>query len=230
LDEVSPLSLLLVPQANLTATVKKLGKSIQYRDQIEKAHGEALYEYFCGTVEKLLIEHHDGVQQDRGLHLEIPPVGPGRGTDAQQKAPTKLDPAIPPQLIFRQDDTYGSFEDEGEKIFPLTFANGQPLTKSALKKLRKIYNAHATRHAKYIEARKGNGIENKVDTTQTVTRSSGAVGEEYMASVSMAPESLQSRPVLDNSFIQLVAGSFGKRQGIEIQSDIGPFCHVVETF
>jgi hypothetical protein len=33
--------------------------------------------------------------------------------------------------------------------------------------------------------------------------------------------------LLDDSFIQVVSGSFGKRQGLELLSDMGPFCHVV---
>jgi hypothetical protein len=33
---------------------------------------------------------------------------------------------------------------------------------------------------------------------------------------------------LDPAFLHVVAGSFGKRQGLEMKSDMGPFCHVLQ--
>jgi D-Tyr-tRNA(Tyr) deacylase len=233
LDDVSPLSWLLVPQANLTAKVKKLGKSIQYRDQVEKSQGEALYKYFCDAIEKLLIEHHTGVQRGSGLHVTNASAG---GIDGTKVEPTTtLDPAISPSEMFRQDDTYGSFEEDNDKIFPVTYANGEPLTKSAMKKLQKIYKAHSARHTKYVESRKrqetgNNGVIEEISVMPVGV--SGAVREEEQDYVSVLPhESMEQGPrppIVDKSFIQLVAGSFGMRQGIEIQSDMGPFCHVVE--
>jgi len=233
LEDVSPLSLLLVPQANLTAKVKKLGKSIQYRDQVEKSQGEALYEHFCGTIETLLIEHHEEVQRGRGLHLATSSVCGIEGTSV---APTTLDPAIPPSRMFHQDDTYGSFEEENDKTFPLTYANGEPLTKSAMKRLQKIHKAHTARHTKFMETRKGQALGNedpievgKSTMTPAVGGRGGAVREEETSHVSIStPQSTCPRQIVDKSFIQVVAGSFGMRQGLEIQSDMGPFCHVVE--
>ena len=235
LDDISPLSLLLVPQANLTAKIKKLGKSIQYRDQVEKSQGEAMYEHFCGYIKTLLMEHHEAVQQGSGLHLA---TSSACGSEGASAGPTSLDPAIPPSRIFHQDDTYGSFEEENDKTFPLTYANGEPLTKLAMKRLQKIHKAHTARHTKFMEARKcqalhvGNEVANE-EVKRTITLAfdgiDGVVREEEKSHVSISThESTSPRQIVDESFIQLVAGSFGMRQGIEIQSDMGPFCHVVE--
>lgn len=102
-----------------------------------------------------------------------------------------LDPSIPETQVFRYNLTYGSFDDTG---FPLTLANGEPLTKSASKKLRKVYDAHAKRHAKWTPP---------------------------------VPVEPQWDDWLGGSKCHILAGSFGKRQGLELQSDMGPFCHVL---
>lgn len=33
---------------------------------------------------------------------------------------------------------------------------------------------------------------------------------------------------LEDSFCRVVSGSFGKRQGLELSSEMGPFCHVLQ--
>lgn len=233
----SPISLLLVPQANITAKVKKLGKSIQYRDQTSKSEGERLYAYFCQFVEKLLLEHHEAVKQGGGLHLTANPGDTGGAATTsgnKSKQPTSPDPSIPPGLLFRQDDTYSTFEEEGDKIFPLTLSNGEPLTKSAKKKLQKIYQAHVVRHQKYLVTSSQNNeetINQAGDIAKGVSNVSDATKES--SSVALSQTGKEDRETamtvkLDDSFIQLISGSFGKRQGIEIQSDMGPFCHIVE--
>jgi hypothetical protein len=288
---ISPLSLVLVPQANVTAKVKKLGKSIQYRDQIAKAEGQALYEYFVDTVEALLVEHYELVRQGEGggLHKTTTTTATtNAGSSSKNKhknsnnTPSNNnstpDPSIPPSRLFHQDNTlYGSFEnDKNDNTFPLTYANGEPLTKSARKKLQKIYNAHVTRHAKYLASLSTSTSTTSptkntaADTTNLVqdtkektndaaaTVAIGIAGQETAPPTSPPAESTIPSPPpssttttttappiirpqqqqqqqqqqqslsLDPSFVQLVAGTFGKRQGLELQSDMGPFCHVVE--
>lgn len=117
-----------------------------------------------------------------------------------EKESTRLNASILPVNMFRQHhgSLYSSFDNQG---IPLTNANGEPLSKSALKKLKKQYETHKKRHEKYLHA----------------------------ANATMATweEETLSWDLLDDSFIQIVAGSFGKRQGIEMESDMGPFCHVL---
>jgi D-Tyr-tRNAtyr deacylase len=220
-NSVSPVSLLVVPQANLTAKVKKLGKSIQYRDQISKNQGEELFQYFVKTLETLIDEH---------AHTLGPGTGPNKkqtiGPNSTKKPSNMPDPSIPPSLLFHQDATYGSFEEGSDQTFPVTYANGEPLTKSARKKLQKIYNTHVIRHNKYLEN------QSKHIATEEASPDGGnddpgpittVVDTEYNVDPMPEPPSTPS-PQL----VQLVAGTFGKRQGLEIQSDMGPFCHVVE--
>lgn len=243
--KISPLSLLLVPQANLTAKVKKLGKSIQYRDQCAKSEGQALYEYFVEYVKQLLIEHMLLVRQGQGLGLHNTTSNNDDTNSNKNKnnhtggtSSSTPDPSIPPSQLFHQDDTYGSFEQDeansNEQTFPLTYANGEPLTKSARKKLQKIYNAHVQRYAKYLQS--APSTSTAAADMKNTPKQEEEKGEESLPSCSSTTintskpqhQQQQSSSSLDPSFVQLVAGSFGKRQGLELQSDMGPFCHVVE--
>jgi D-Tyr-tRNAtyr deacylase len=184
-DKKSSSSIVLVPQANLIAKVKNNGKSMQYNDQIEKSQGKQLYDFFCETIRKLLVEHQSIC---RG---ETKAINPNK--------PTTPDPSIPPKELFRQDETYGSFDEYG---LPLTMVNGDPVTKSARKKIKKVYDSQVKRHEKYLqqESKPVEKVANEPDPKAT----------------------------LDTCFVQFVAGSFGKRQGLELYSDMGPFCHVIE--
>lgn len=203
---LSQLSIALVPQANLIAKVKKNGKSIQYRDQIEKSIGKQLYECFVQSVNRMLVEHQ-GMCRD------------GEGKSLSEKSSKKknnnqaLDPSIKPDQLFRiqgpSDTTksYGSFDGKG---IPLAFSDGETLTKSARKKLSKFYNLHVKRHEKWIQ---------KGEKTTKYTISKEEEEEQKKG---------KSGPVLDPSFARVFAGTFGMRQGVTFQSDMGPFCHVIE--
>lgn len=191
-SESSTVSVMLVPQANMIASIKKNGKSIQYHNQIDKTRGEELYDMFVDTVEKMLVDHQQCI---RGAPRSK--AGTNNNT---------VDSSIPPEEFFQQEKKYGSFDESTG--FPLTDADGQPLTKSALKRIRKLYDAHSKRHEKWLSRK--NEAQSSVEIFHPPTTSTNKeIG-------------------LDQSFVQLVAGSFGKRQGLELVSDMGPFCHVIE--
>ena len=180
----STVSLLIVPQANLISKVKSAGKSIQYHEQCEKAAGQDFYRQFVDHVTELLVEHQ---QVCRGLALK------------QKPKLTTPDPSVLPDQLFRDETLYATWDEETG--FPLTVLGGEPLTKSAVKKLKKILESHTKRHLKYLD--------NPAPPT---------------------PKQEEGEPTisLDPTFLHLVAGTFGKRQGLQLVSDMGPFCHVVE--
>jgi hypothetical protein len=115
-------------------------------------------------------------------------------------SPEKLTLAsLPPDQFFRDASQYSSWDPLG---IPQCDQNGEPVTKSALKKLRKQYDIQKKRHEKYLKTASSG------DTNATVSDISWSA--------------------LDPSFIHVVSGSFGMRQGLEMSSDMGPFCHVLE--
>jgi len=124
------------------------------------------------------------------------------------KGPQKkaIDASVEPSLIFRSSIEYSEWDDVTG--LPLALTSGESLTKSAIKKLKKQQDVHRKKHEKYMA---------------TLVELQNATTVAAVTSV----ETMQNWSILDNGFIQVVAGTFGKRQGLEIVSDMGPFCHVV---
>jgi hypothetical protein len=148
--------------------------------------------------------------------------------DTQPTLSQSFDPSIPPANIFRIMDPpmYRSFD--AETGLPLTDLLDVPLSKSSFKKVRKIQDLHQKRHQKWL-----NQERTKVPTesrTSVLTDCSGTDNVETNQTP-VEPTSLPAvdwKSKLDTSFCMVVAGTFGKRQGFEFQSDMGPFCHVVQ--
>jgi hypothetical protein len=199
-------SLTIVPQANLISKVKSQGKSIQYHGQITKEVGKQLYDIFvdairCGIYE----EYCDGTtpnwynQWKQTAFLD----------NAVDSNPSP-DPSIPEIELYRSDPQYRDFDTNG---IPQTFVSGEPLTKSAIKKLKKYQEAHSKRHAKWKEKQ----IKNPSTNFNARTMGQEEVGTDDIFSIEWDELLEKSCPV--------IVGSFGLRQGLEFYSDMGPFCH-----
>ena len=141
----------------------------------------------------------------RDILTEEQQVSRGQAYKINKIKPSTPDPSIPPSELFRppNDDSYGSWNKDG---FPETTKDGEPLTKSAGKKLTKILQSHQKRHTKWLE--------NNPEPAQAVQEQD---------------EKEAPKAELDPNFCTLVFGNFGKRQGLELKSDMGPFCHLVRV-
>jgi hypothetical protein len=192
------------------AQVKGQGNSIQYHGQIAKERGEELYEYFCDCVRGLILEAQCRCRQDQSLS-DLYVRWKSNHEQVQQPA---SDPSIPPAQLFRTSK-YSSWED-GDTGIPLTDASGGALTKSALKKLRKLREAQAKRHEKWKKNRPSDEASSSAPETGKASDKEDQ-GKELWQSA------------LDPAFCHIVSGSFGKRQGLAMQSDMGPFCHVFQV-
>lgn len=220
-------SIMLVPQANIIAKVKRNGKSVQYRDQIDKEKGEDLYNLFVESIEGLLIDEYEQNRRNRGGKTIA------SGTTASKNKNTKgsIDPSILPKEYFRclqaqQDDfVYGSFDPTTG--IPLTGADGMSLTKSATKRIKKLYDAHVKRHEKYMSKQQQKQLQSYQEEPRGQDQLQTVDNAQDSPTVTKSPPP-QETTRLDSSFVTIVAGSFGKRQGLELFSDMGPFCHVVD--
>lgn len=200
-------SLVIVPQANLINKVKSQGKSLQYHGQIDKDEGNTLYQYFVNQVRGLVLE------QQCKARKEALPNWYKKSCSAQSgSSPQKASPSTPPEDLFRDTSLYTSWDDNG---IPLADAEKEPLTKSAQKKMRKAQAAHRVRHLKFLRERRAKGVV--VEKQQQKTTPSPEPHKEHWANAT------------DPSFVQVVAGSFGKRQSLEMSADMGPFCHVIQV-
>ncbi len=199
----SSCSLVIVPQANLISKVKGTGKTIQYHGQIDKVSGEQLYDYFCSHVQGILLE-----AQCEARSEELPEwyIKRKRFLEQQQNNKKSHSPSTPPEEMFRDDLKYSEWDDRG---IPTKDSEGNALTKSGLKKLTKIYEAHKKKHNKWKEEEQRK-CEDVSATSSMVTETPPA--EQWDGS-------------LDETFCHFVKGSFGMRQGLEFSSDMGPFVH-----
>ena len=167
---------------------------------------------------------------------------------------------------------YSAWNDDG---LPTHDAKGEPMTKSALKKLKKLQEAHGKRHEKWLQKKKmgqprqdnkddnnhDNDRKDKITTTQEgstkekdhtiqlTSRSSSSNSNNKNDDDSPSPDNQQTvttaiittatttttalcpswRQDLDPNFCSVIVGSFGKRQGLELCSDMGPFCHTFQV-
>jgi hypothetical protein len=253
-------SIMLVPQANLIAKVTRNGKSVQYRDQIDKKQGEELYNLFVKYVKEILIENKQIITQ-QGSNTNTT-TNKGNNNNNNNNAMTAVEPSILPKELFlcRQKQQqqkqkqnintntktpllYGSF-DENTGL-PLTTADGKPLTKSATKRIKKQYDAHTKRHEKYLlKLKQQQPIPTATTATATDDDDDNSNNQKIEPREDKQEEWTNDSPCKnkdkesnnnndddnDNEelFVQLIAGSFGKRQGLQLVSDMGPFCHVIE--
>eukprot|EP00547_Thalassionema_nitzschioides_P016837 CAMPEP_0194239566 /NCGR_PEP_ID=MMETSP0158-20130606/5986_1 /TAXON_ID=33649 /ORGANISM="Thalassionema nitzschioides, Strain L26-B" /LENGTH=199 /DNA_ID=CAMNT_0038974059 /DNA_START=330 /DNA_END=926 /DNA_ORIENTATION=+ len=131
---------LLVPQANLISKVKSQGKSIQYHGQIGKEMGMTLYNYFLDCIRALVLEHHFGAQKK--------PLPEWTKQYLSSKQST-LDIRTPPHEMFQDNSLYSAWDEYG---IPLKTTNGDDLTKSAIKKMKKKYETQKKRYEKYLNS------------------------------------------------------------------------------
>ena len=197
-ENCSCASLVVVPQANLISKVKQRGQSIQYHGQISKERGREFYELFCDCIRGKLLE-----AQCLESGRDLPKWYRERQSlvEKQSKQSSSPMPSTPTDQIFRDETKYSAWDERG---VPTKDAEGQELSKSSTKKLNKIYVAHAKKHEKWINSKtEGHGIDESQDQA-------------------LPPAQWED---LDHSFCHFIAGSFGKRQGLEFKSDMGPFVH-----
>ena len=259
-SSIMPCSIVIVPQSNLISKVKQHGKSIQYHGQIQKEKGRHYYHYFCDCVRGRVLEMQCEVtredlpewytRQRAAATAAAGRVGVGGGVKQEgiaamsssskhQPNSTQSSNSILPENLFRDSAKYSSWNLEG---FPTKDADGNSLSKSAMKKLVKIYDAHCKRHAKWKKEQqqqqhhpqhqcmigKTIPIVATITDAKEVDLSNESNADETTNSSSPQPplpSQQQWDESLDPTFCHVVTGSFGKRQGLEFNSDMGPFVH-----
>jgi D-Tyr-tRNAtyr deacylase len=209
-------SLIIVPQANLICKVKNKGKNIQYHSQIDKTEGQAMYHYFVNYIRGLILEKQC---EERNEPL---PEWYQKSCSAQsgKTCSERASPSIPPQDLFRDPSLYQTFDENG---IPLTDAQGELITKSAHKKLRKAQAAHKIRHLRYLREQP----KSPTTSLQGPPYAWSPVPKEVVPITQHKEENWSN--AIDPSFVHVVAGTYSKRQALEYSSDLGPFCHVIQV-
>jgi hypothetical protein len=140
-----------------------------------------------------------------------------------------FNPSIAPINMFRSLDppAYRSFDVETG--LPLTDLLDALLSKSSLKKLRKAQDLHQKRHQKWLQQQSHSDASTKSPKYTLDDRNTSKDEDAWPTSTELnCPLPVGWKSTLDPSFCMVVSGTFGKRQGLQILSDMGPFCHVVQ--
>ena len=227
-------NLVIVPQANLISKVKSNGKSIQYHGQCPKTVGEEWYDYFVKSLYDIATEYQAIIRKEEKLYNKSKNTNKSDDSDE-----TVVDVAsIPPKDYFRYIDKdkskYGSYD--ATTGIPQTTADGEPLTKSAIKKIKKLYDLQCKKYEKYIEKQQQQKEKQDEDEEEIMNKKEEKNTEQQQqegkGNTSTTTEDATNTEKyfyeLDSKFIHIVSGTFGKRQGLTITSDMGPFCHVVQ--
>lgn len=198
------------------------GKQIQYHGQIDKDNGQRLYQSLLDHLRDSILELQCKAYEQplpdwyhRRQKLLAATQSSQQWSDSLQCQPPS---STPPEHIFRDESKYSAWDDDG---IPIKDISGESLAKNATKKLRKIQEAHRKRHGKWRAANPDS------KTTMALIKEDAASSAQPALSL-MDVSERQWSETLDDAFCQLVAGTFGKRQGLEIHSDMGPFCHIFQ--
>ena len=195
--------LMIIPAAALNCKLK--GKYIQYRDQCEKVKSKELYEQFKECLKESLVniaKKCDGKIVNK--------------TNPQQHQGTR--PDIPPTLMFQKPPFENMYKNFDEKGMPTHAASGEELTKSAKKKLVKLYNRQMKRHEKFLK--NPDAFKDEMILAKQIMETNIAGKDPINNTKLQIPE--ETLP------IKLVCGTFGNRQGLRLDAECGPFSHVVE--
>ena len=250
-------SLILCPQANLIGKLKGRAQ-MQYRGQIDKQDGRQLFHYLASCLIGMLLERQCQVRHEAGgdttavlpqsyrswkLHEEREQQQLAWQTLQQQRQQAQPPASTKPQDMFRHQTHLYSAWDSETGLPTHSSVTGEPITKSALKKLKKQHDAHAKRHEKWQKQQQQQhetspSEENKEEDAHREKGDNNAIHDATNKDTKEDTTSDTQRQIdhdkswwneLDPGFCHVVVGSFGKRQGLEVSSDMGPFCHVVQV-
>ena len=195
--------LMIIPAAALNCKLK--GKYIQYRDQCEKDKSKKLYEQFKECLRENLV---NAAQKRDGKTVNK--------TNSQQQQGTQ--PDVPPTLMFQKPPFENMYKNFDEKGMPTHTAGGEELTKSAKKKMVKLYNRQMKRHDKFLKNPEAFKDEMILAKQIMETNISGK-----------DPKNIPKPQAVEEALpIKLVCGTFGNRQGLRLDAECGPFSHVIE--
>ena len=200
------LGLCVIPAAALTCKMK--GKYVQYRDQSSKEEGERLYESLKLQLVAATSElEKKGKQQAKTKHYS--PVAPSA--------------FVSPETMFSLPPHEGLYLKFDEKGIPTHNNEGEPLSKSAIKKLNKLFNKQAQRFEKYTNTSTRNTSDSVAAMSLKTEDCATAERKPHESEVVTAGITKTFRgEVLP---FPVVFGTYGNRQGLKVDSECGPFFH-----
>jgi hypothetical protein len=131
--------------------------------------------------------------------------------------------AIAPDALFRTGEYAGKFGEFDRRGVPLTDAGtSEPLTKSAKKRVEKLYKMHVKKYEKLMAQQQQASSTPAADDEFVIVDSPAE--NESPTQGQLLPPPLAEQDLV----VPIVAGTFGNRQGLRLASQCGPFTHRFE--
>jgi D-Tyr-tRNAtyr deacylase/ribosomal protein L12E/L44/L45/RPP1/RPP2 len=220
IQEGKSMGLMLVPQAGMVSKIK--GKTLQYRNQANKDVGRTLYEEFCHLIVRCIVDEQ----------IEVT-----TSSNNAEKKNKRVSPDVPAHELFRTHYTqdYTEFDDEG---IPTVKVTGEAISKSQRKKLVKTMKAQDKKYQKWLK----NPEQYTAEIAEIAAVAAAAAAAAVAAAASVAPgaekpETKQEEGNHRNNanskgghlelppHFTLVTGTFGNRQGLQLNAACGPNLH-----
>ncbi|GAB5362712.1 hypothetical protein AAMO2058_000821600 [Amorphochlora amoebiformis] len=196
------LGIMIVPQAALYCKLRG-SKELRYHNQMGKAEAENLYKRF---IDEVVVQ----LEIDLGLTKN----------KAKKKNIVSKEPPVPPQEIFKQGNWQGQFKDYDEKGFPTAMANGDEISKRLLKKITRVFESQKKKWEKN-RSRTPFTQENKISQQPPPLDKT----KKEPAGICKGREAHRGGSKMIGR-VKVVFGTFGNRQGLRLDSELGPFSHV----
>jgi len=142
---------------------------------------------------------------------------------------TKIDTSVNPIEMFRTGHSSKLFSAWDEQTgMPLLDIHGEKISKSAYKRIKKLYDSQTKRYEKFIREK-----EMSISSTLVVPSTTGveAVQNSTVKTTENTPSQAIPATTIKKSnvtnVIEIVHGTYGKRQALEFTSDMGPLCYTL---
>lgn len=185
-EQKEPCGVMVIPQAGLCAKIK--GKTLQYREQCTRDLGMELYGEFCHLLKR-----------------EICTAASRKNAGTSGKETMSVGPHVPPKNMFLGGQFSSWSEDTG---LPTRMMNGEPVSKSKLKKLVKLQKAQEKRYMAYLE-NPDQYLKSVDEVSKAKAGAATAAGSDSEGS----------------EYLTFICGTFGNRQGLRVDASCGPFSH-----
>ena len=210
-------SIVIVPQASLSCKIRPDGRGASYRALADKEAGAALYASFTSALQAACTAALSAAG------LGVAPSHAEQATAHEEELQRKRAAAlVPPDEFFRTGEHAGQWGAWDARGVPTADAAGAPLAKNALKKLEKAYAAHCKSHEKELA---------RVVIAPTAARegaTSGAARNGATAAAETAAQTSTEQHAGETAPLQVIAGTYGCRQGLSMDATCGPFVHMMD--
>lgn len=219
---------LIVPQANLmgrpSSSSSTTNHSLRYNHQANKELARQLYHVFCDRISISVAMAAAASSKQQQQHNNN-----NKEKEKSNIRSKQMKNAQHPKFMFQTEVEFqGLYSKFDERGVPTHTTDNQPLTKSAIKKVEKLYKARCIKYEKAI-VRQSDNQKNPKEEDEKEEKEENVVDKKEEESKSNETIALEYVQQSNGSLVlpRVVCGVFGNRQGFECVTP-GPTMHSLD--